>query len=98
MEYINPGKDFTIYSRSGCHFCIKVKRILEIKSLNFSVVDCDEYILEDRESFLNHMKSLTGKEVKGFPMVFYNSEFIGGYNETSNYLKKLEAFRIDDNF
>lgn len=98
MAYINPGKDFTIYSRSGCHFCTKVKRMLEIKSLNFSVVNCDEYILEDKASFLNYIKSLTEKEVKEFPMVFYNSEFIGGYNETRDYLNKLEAFRIDNNF
>jgi glutaredoxin len=98
MEYINPNKDFTIYSRSGCHYCTKVKQLLQSKSLNFFIVDCDEYILEDKEAFLNYIKGFTDKEIKGFPIVFHNSDFIGGYNEIKQYLKKLEAFEINDNF
>ena len=98
MEYINPDKDFTIYGKSGCHYCTLVKRLLQSKSLKFFIVDCDEYILEDKESFLNYIKTLTNKEIKGFPMVFYNSEFIGGYIETKDFIKKMEAFEINDNF
>jgi glutaredoxin len=100
MEYINPNKDFTVYSKSGCHYCTLVKRLLQSKSLNFFTVDCDEYILEDKDSFLNHIKSLINgnKEIKGFPIVFYNNEFIGGYIETKEFIKKIEAFEINDNF
>lgn len=99
MEYINPiDKDFTVYSRSGCHYCTKVKQLLKSKSINFFTVDCDEYVLEDKELFLNHMKSLTDKEIKGFPMVFHENIFIGGYNETKDYINKLDAFEINDNF
>jgi len=100
MEIINPNeKDFTIYSRSGCHYCTKVKQLLKSKSYNFFIVDCDEYVLEDKEEFFNHMKSLTNNEIKGFPIVFYNNNFIGGYIETKDYLNKLEVFdKISDDF
>ena len=103
MEYIDPNEtNFTIYSRSGCHYCTKVKQLLKSKSYFFTIINCDEYILEDRESFLNHMKSLTNTEIKGFPMVFYNKKFIGGYNETKDFvdnLEKINAFdKLDDEF
>lgn len=98
MDYIEPNeKDFTIYSRSGCHYCTKAKQLLKSKSYFFSVVDCDEYVLEDKESFLNYIKSLTIKEIKGFPMVFYNKNFIGGYNETKDFVDKLEKINAFDN-
>lgn len=103
MEYTTPNeKDFTIYSRSGCHYCTKVKQLLKSKSYIFSIVDCDEYVLEDKEGFLNYMKSFTNKEIKGFPMVLYNKTFIGGYNETKDFVDKLEkmdAFdKLNDDF
>lgn len=103
MEYIDPNEtNFTIYSRSGCHYCTKVKQLLKSKSYFFTIVDCDEYVLEDRDNFLNHMKGLTNIEIKGFPMVFYNKKFIGGYNETKDFvdnLEKINAFdKLDDEF
>lgn len=103
MEYTEPNeKDFTIYSRSGCHYCTKVKQLLKSKSYIFSIIDCDEYVLEDKESFLNYIKSLTDKEIKGFPMVFYDKTYIGGYNETKDFVDKLEkknAFdKLNDDF
>ena len=73
--------------------------MLKSKGYIFSLVDCDEYVLEDRDNFLNFMKNLSDKEIKGFPMVFHNKNFIGGYNETKDYINKLEAFdKITDNF
>jgi hypothetical protein len=44
-------------------------------------VDCDEFLLEDKQEFLNQMKSLIGHECKIFPMIFKNGIFLGGYME-----------------
>jgi len=99
MEFEQPSKGFTIYSKSGCTFCVKVKSLLKEKSLIFNVIDCDEYLIEDKPAFLEFIKQLAGKEVNIFPMIFFDGKFIGGYNETKDYLDKtLLSFEEFVNF
>jgi glutaredoxin len=88
MEFEKPSKGFTIYSKSGCTFCVKVKSLLKEKGLIFNMVDCDEYLIEDKPAFLEFIKELAGREVNSFPMIFFDGKFIGGYNETKDYLDK----------
>lgn len=93
MEFIEPRQnEFTIYSKSGCPNCIKVKKHLANNLLNFTVVSCDDYILENKAAFLYFIKELTGVECTVFPMVFAGSKFIGGYRETVSYLDKILDF------
>lgn len=91
-EYMHPlANEYTIYSKYGCSYCDKVKKILLQKNIVFSVIDCDEYLLENKEKFLAFMKQITGKEWKTFPIVFDNKQmFIGGFSETEEFLKKKE--------
>jgi len=97
MEFIEPIKNtFTIYSKSGCKNCTKVKQFLQENKIYYKVVDCDEYIIEDKETFLLFIKDVAQKEYNTFPMVFNDTKFIGGYNETVEYVKKILSF--DDNF
>ena len=85
MEFEKPSTSgFTIYSKSGCPGCMRVKSLLMIE--RFRLIDCDEYMFEDKDSFLLFIKSLAGQDVKIFPMVFYDSKFIGGYQETQTFL------------
>ena len=89
-KYIEPlNVGFTIYTKSGCIMCSKVKNLLTEKFLFFEVVDCDEYLLEDKEDFLSFMEKKIGSPYKQFPMVFSDGVFIGGYKETSDALPKL---------
>ena len=89
MEFIKPSKKgFTIYSKSGCPNCNKVKSLLKEKNIAFNIVDCDEYILEDKELFLLFIKENANKECKMFPMIFHDGTFIGGYNETQKFVEK----------
>jgi glutaredoxin len=84
---------FTIYSKSGCDNCTKVKKLLREKNIFYFEVNCDEYLVEDKEGFLKFIKD-TAKieyEYKTFPIVFYNSLFFGGYKETKEYFDKLEV-------
>ena len=80
--------EITVYSKSGCSGCTFVKRLLQEKNVFYSIIDCDEYILEQKEDFLLFIHELAGKEYKMFPMVFDDKKFIGGFNETNNYLDK----------
>ena len=96
MEFPMPEKDqFTVYSKSGCINCSKIKNLLKEKGLAFNIIDCDEFILENKEEFLTFMKEIIGKEYRMFPMVFDNIKFIGGYNETVSYFTSLQEKMLD---
>lgn len=95
VVFLNPEKGkLTVYSKSGCPNCVKVKQLLKDKKVLFNVIDCDEYILENKEEFLLFIKTLIGKEQKMFPMVFDYTLFIGGYEETNKYVEKLLDFDL----
>jgi glutaredoxin len=92
MEFEEPSKTvFTIYSKSGCTFCTKVKKLLLEKNYAFDLIDCDDYLLEDKEGFLNFIKERAGKEYKTFPMVFRSGSFLGGFTETKKLIDIEDA-------
>jgi glutaredoxin len=97
MEFFEPLKTgFTIYSKSGCSNCTKVKKLLLDKQSFFLDVSCDEYLLEDKEGFLTFIKERANKEWKVFPMVFKDGKFVGGFTEVQLHFDKLECFCNDD--
>ena len=83
---------FTVYSKSGCHNCLKVKQLLKKNSIIHNVIDCDEYLLEDKDTFLQIMFNFIKKEYKLFPIVFDGTTFIGGFAETNKYIEQLLDF------
>jgi len=87
---------FTVYSKSGCYNCTKVKQLLRDKQIFFLEVDCDEFLLEDKEAFLLFIKERANKEYRTFPMVFKDGKFIGGFTETQSFIDKLLCFVNDD--
>lgn len=97
MEFEYPStQGFTIYSKSGCPNCTKVKHLLKEKNIAFNIVDCDEYILENKEIFLNVIKKLSQMDIKQFPIIFHDGIFVGGYNDTKEYISK-NFLSFDDN-
>ncbi len=95
IEFQEPSRTtYTIYSKSGCPGCKKVKDLL--KQENPLVIDCDEYLLEDKEGFLEFIARAAKTTVKIFPMVFNKDKiFIGGYEETK---KEYLNFSFDTDF
>jgi len=90
MDFEYPSnKGFTIYSKSGCPNCNKVKHLLQDNNLTFNIVDCDEYIIEERDNFLHFIKELSQKESKEFPIIFHDGVFIGGYKNVKEYIPKI---------
>jgi glutaredoxin len=89
-EFIEPiPSDFTIYSKSGCENCRKVKKILAYKKFVYIEINCDDYIIDDKDNFLLFIKEKANADCNIFPMVFYNGAYIGGYKETVNFCDKL---------
>lgn len=96
MKFSEPLKNvFTIYSKSGCFNCTRVKTLLSDKKYDFTVIDCDEYLLEDKEGFLSFIKDISKREHRTFPIVFSDGHFIGGFLETQQWVEKNSCF--DDN-
>lgn len=90
MEFEKPSDaNFTVYSKSGCPNCSSVKKLLKDKNLLFNVIDCDEYIIEDKVNFLLFIKEQSKREIKQFPIIFHEGNIIGGYSETKEYINKL---------
>lgn len=98
-EYIKPATNgYTIYTKSGCPNCVKIKKYLCECGAEMLVVNCDEYIIENKQEFLQFIAQCAEKEIKLFPMVFFNTEFIGGYAEAETHYKKINAFSGDCEF
>lgn len=87
---------FTIYSKSGCSNCTKVKKLLLDKQIFFLDISCDEFLIEDKEGFLIFIKEKANKEWKTFPMVFNDGKFIGGFDEVKLHFDKCLCFNDND--
>jgi len=59
-------------------------------------VNCDNFLLENKEEFLTLMKSLIGYEYKTFPMIFKNGIFIGGYAKTQDFYEQSKIVANGD--
>jgi glutaredoxin len=83
---------YTVYTKSLCIFCDRVKALFEKEQLPFVSVLCDFYLEHNKEAFLGFIKERTGIEYKTFPMVFYKGQFIGGFTDTETHFNKQNAF------
>ena len=99
-EYMLPiPNEFTIYSKSGCPNCTKVKKLLVQKKVTFSVIDCDDYLINNKPKFLEFIKHQTGKNWKTFPIVFSEKQqFIGGFTDTEEWFDKKLDFEFNEDF
>lgn len=93
MDFKKPSTlMFTVYTKSGCPFCVKAKDLLLAKNFVFEIVDCDQYLLNHKDAFLEFIKEHAEKEYKTFPMVFRAGCFIGGYTETKKLIDMEDVF------
>jgi glutaredoxin len=87
MDFIAPSTEgFTIYTKSKCPYCSKVKELFLYTVPAPIYVNCDTYLENYREAFLKFIRGYTVREHRTFPMVFWKGTFIGGYTETSEYM------------
>lgn len=92
-EYQQPQESgYTVYTKSGCPNCTKVKNYLKNASAQLVLVDCDEYLIENKIAFLKFIEELSGSPVKMFPIVFYEGKYIGGLAETEKHCSVMNAF------
>lgn len=93
----NRTAHWTIYTKSDCVYCTKVKKLLEKEKL-VTFINCDDLLSEDRDGFLDVMEQYIGHRYNMFPMVFESGNFIGGYDNTVEYLAKPHNIVYTDDF
>jgi glutaredoxin len=98
-DYYN-NSEYTIYTKSGCDFCKKVKNLLTLENKSFNEINCDKLLTSNilRAQFLSTIKNKTGIDWKTFPIVFNKTHFIGGYNETVKYIEREKSFTSSYHF
>ena len=99
MDFAKPSETtYTVYTKSGCGYCTKVKELFMQDRIYYEEINCDEYLKdkETKESFLEFIQTITNIEYRTFPMVFIKGQFIGGFTETKKKLEREEIFsRLD---
>jgi glutaredoxin len=98
-EFEKPSNDFfSVYSKTNCSNCTKIKNVLKSCKLEYNEINSDEYLNHHRQDFLNFISDLAEKPIKQFPIIFYKGQYIGGYKETEIFILKNFALEDDDNF
>lgn len=77
-------KMYTIYTKSKCTYCTKVKEYLDDSGFEYNTILCDDFLVKKLE-FLEFIESIAGVPHNTFPMVFHKGIFVGGYNDTLKY-------------
>ena len=72
---------YTIYSRDGCPYCVKVQQVLQLAELNYEVYKLGQDF--SREEFYEKFG-----QGSTFPRVVLGEELLGGCSETVRYLKE----------
>ena len=75
--------NFTVYSKNGCPYCDKVKKVLELTNSQFVVYNLDEHF--NRDSFYEEFGYGST-----FPQVICNGDKLGGSVETIKFLKEKQ--------
>lgn len=87
MEFTAPVlSGYTIYGKTNCPYCVKAKDILEEFNEEYTYINCDDYLLADKEAFLEFIEKAAGKAHKTFPMIFSSGKFVGGYMDLCKIL------------
>ena len=74
---------YTIFTKSNCTYCTKVKELLQtVQDVHF--INCDDIPKEDLIKFL---ESKTTQTIRTYPMVFLNGKYIGGYQDTKTFFE-----------
>lgn len=77
---------YTIYSKPDCVYCDKAKQL--IKGVEISIE-------KDYPSFLEFILPYTKRDYRLFPMIFFDGEFIGGFEEARTHHESLRSYEVE---
>jgi glutaredoxin len=74
-------QNYTIYTRDGCPYCVKIKEVMKLAELNHVVYNLGQDF--DRDGFYSQFG-----QGATFPQVVLNGDNLGGCTDTVKYLKE----------
>ena len=78
--------NFAVYSKDGCPYCEKIKKVLDLTKTKYVVYNLDEQF--DKKSFYDEFG-----EGATFPQVSVDGKKLGGCIDTIEYLKEKQIIR-----
>ena len=75
--------NFTVYSKSGCNHCEKIRTVLQLAQLTFVEYKLDEHF--DYKSFHEQFGTYAT-----FPQVVLNGENLGGCQDSIRYMQEQD--------
>ena len=95
----NISTIYTIYGKKDCEYCDKIKEffakyIKKTRKIIVRYYDIDELIqkkiIKNYREFQEKMKPFIYNH-KTVPIIFFNDQFVGGYDDFIELYKKIEA-------
>ena len=86
---------YTIYTKYNCVYCERAKQLLHNE--NVIIIQVEEHF-NDYQKFIDFIRSYTKQEYRTFPMIFYDGDFIGGFDQTIVHYENQKKYSFDDNF
>ena len=78
--------NFAVYSKDGCPYCEKIKKVLDLTKTSYVVYNLGEQF--DKKSFYDEFG-----EGATFPQVSVDGKKLGGCVDTIEYLKEKQIIR-----
>jgi ribonucleoside-diphosphate reductase alpha subunit len=95
-KFVNykPGV-FKIYGKTSCKYCRMSKSVLssidEYKDFEYVSLDNDDV----RQHFYKEMSDKQNIEINKVPQIYFNDQYIGGYDNLIEFLKNNKFFNFD---
>ena len=86
----NKPKEITIYTKDNCSYCLLSKNLFKNNNIKYNEVNIKE---EEKEEFKNKMKEENRIEIKTFPVIMFDKEYIGGFNEVLKIMRPTYNYK-----
>ncbi len=75
-----------IYGRTSCPFCVMAKNLCESRGFPYTWIDMIEKGMSKQD-----VADEIGRPVHTVPQILVGSEYVGGFDELSAYVRRQEA-------
>jgi len=80
-------KTIRVFTKPGCDYCKLAKRLIENRATANDIIIDECTTVGQRETCKQYIESKYNQEVKTFPQIIIDDQYIGGYTELLNVLR-----------